>query len=164
MKLGVSHTVCKTTIIIIKPISAKWDVVPVAPALHLAISNTIRLALGNNCVSTETAAISRNLPERPPLSPRLCVRVPCHTSTSKMIQLVSLVAQVSRGWVKDKLHWATRILDESVTTFQSQTCSHNSKPTTIHTYSLLSSTPSHNQNIHTKHVQTHSHASTHTAP
>ena len=45
IKLGDSHTVCNATIIIIKPISIKWDVVPVAPVLHSAISNTAVPAL-----------------------------------------------------------------------------------------------------------------------
>ena len=45
VKLGDSHTVCDATVIIIKPISTKWDVVPVAPVLHSAISNTVSLAL-----------------------------------------------------------------------------------------------------------------------
>lgn len=66
-------------------------------------------------------------PRDPCFSPWLCVRISCHTS--KMIQLVSLVAPASGGCLQDTLHVASEFV------MNQSRSSHPNPPK--HTYPLI---------------------------
>lgn len=99
-------------------------------------------------------------PRDPPVSPWLRVRISCHTSTSKMIQLASLATQASRGMLSG--YTAPGLKNPRLTNCRVHTLTPHPHVHTlsIHTLPQLEYTYRTRPNAHT--IQAHTHMSMHT--